>query len=403
MFIATTTCYAQITFEKGYFISNSGEKIECLIKNIAWKDNPTEFIYKHNASSSEKTNTIKSVKEFGVYNYSKYIRVNVNIDKSSDITGKLSDNRNPVFIKDILFLKVLIEGDASLFAYEESNLKRFFFKKGTDTIKQLIYKRYLSPNEPHTATGKININERYKQQLFNSLKCQVISIKKIESLSYKENSLNNFFIKYNQCKNSTVKQFNKTNNINSFQLTAKIGLNNSSLKIHNESFNDSRNTNFGGKLGVRFGLEGEFILPFNKNKWSIFLEADYQSFKKQKTTENNSISGGMLISKVDYSSIEAILGVKHGFFLNDKSKISISIGYLQDIPNNTSILFKRGDGSTYNTLNIKPSGSLILGARYKYDRYSIELRYNNRDLLGNYSYWTSDYSSLGLNIGYTIF
>ncbi|TDQ28833.1 tRNA modification GTPase [Tenacibaculum caenipelagi] len=398
--ITTINCYAQITFEKGYFINNSGEKVECLIKNLDWKDNPTEFTYKLTSDSSEKISSISSVEEFGIYNLSKYIRANVDIDKSSDITGKLSDNRNPIFTKEILFLKVLIEGDANLFSYENSNLKRFFFKKDTDTIKQLIYKRYLS----HTpSNGRININERYKQQLLKSLKCETISIKKIKSLSYKENSLSNFFIKYNQCKNSKTKQFNKTNNVGSFRLTAKIGVNNSSLKIHNENFNDSRNTDFGGKSGIRFGLEGEFILPFNKNKWSILLEANYQSFKTQKTTENNSISGGILVSKVDYSSVEAILGIKHNFFLNKKSKIFISVGYLHDFPNNSSILFERGDGSLYNTLDIKAGGSLVIGTGYKYDKYSFELRYNNRDLLGNYSYWSSDYKSLSLNIGYTIF
>lgn len=39
---------AQINFEKGYFISNDNEKIECLIKSIDWKNNPTEFKYKLN-------------------------------------------------------------------------------------------------------------------------------------------------------------------------------------------------------------------------------------------------------------------------------------------------------------------------------------------------------------------
>jgi hypothetical protein len=38
--------YAQITFEKGYFINNSGDRTECFIKNIDWRDNPTKFEYK---------------------------------------------------------------------------------------------------------------------------------------------------------------------------------------------------------------------------------------------------------------------------------------------------------------------------------------------------------------------
>ena len=35
---------AQINFEKGYYISNSGEKTECFIKNIDWMNNPVSFL-----------------------------------------------------------------------------------------------------------------------------------------------------------------------------------------------------------------------------------------------------------------------------------------------------------------------------------------------------------------------
>ena len=38
--------FSQIKFENGYFINNSDEKIECLIKNKDWDDNPVKFNYK---------------------------------------------------------------------------------------------------------------------------------------------------------------------------------------------------------------------------------------------------------------------------------------------------------------------------------------------------------------------
>ncbi len=38
--------YSQITFEKGYIIDNSDQKIECLIKNIDWIFNPVNLEYK---------------------------------------------------------------------------------------------------------------------------------------------------------------------------------------------------------------------------------------------------------------------------------------------------------------------------------------------------------------------
>ena len=44
--LAFTASFSQITYQPGYFINNSGSKTECLIKNVAWKDNPVEFDYK---------------------------------------------------------------------------------------------------------------------------------------------------------------------------------------------------------------------------------------------------------------------------------------------------------------------------------------------------------------------
>ena len=67
--------YSQISFEKGYYIDNDNKKINCLIKNIDWMNNPTEFEYKLPENDNSKRITIRSVKEFGVYNSSKYILI----------------------------------------------------------------------------------------------------------------------------------------------------------------------------------------------------------------------------------------------------------------------------------------------------------------------------------------
>ena len=40
--------FTQIRFEKGYFITNYGKRIDCFIKDIDWKNNPTKFDYKLN-------------------------------------------------------------------------------------------------------------------------------------------------------------------------------------------------------------------------------------------------------------------------------------------------------------------------------------------------------------------
>ena len=59
--VFTLNCYSQISFENGYFIDNDNQKINCLIKNLDWENNPTKFKYKLSENNELNTKTIKSV------------------------------------------------------------------------------------------------------------------------------------------------------------------------------------------------------------------------------------------------------------------------------------------------------------------------------------------------------
>lgn len=395
--ILSVKSYAQISFEKGYFIDNSGQKTECLIKNIDWKNNPTEFQYKLTETDSPKTGTLASVKEFGVSGISKFIRATVKIDKSDERIGSLSSNKAPEFQEEQLFLKVLIEGKASLYHYENGNLRCYFFKTDTsDEIRQLVYKKYLA------AENKIGENIQYKQQLWQSLKCDAITMRKVETLEYRKNSLINLFTKYNSCTHSEFVSYKK-NNKRMFHLTLRPGLKFSSLSIdRNQS--SGRKTDFDNEPGFRFGLEGEFVLPFNKNKWSVLIEPTYQYYKSEKTIDADNVSGGKLTTSVDYKSIEIPLSVRHYFFLDDNSKLFANLSVVFNADLDSSIDFTRSDDSSiYRTLETKSNTHLALGLGYKYNnKYSLELRYQSRSIL-NYVYWDSNYKSLSVIVGYTIF
>ena len=67
--------YSQIIFEKGYLINNSNEKIECLIKNNDWKNNPETFEYKLSENSEPAIADVKSAKEFGIYSIQNTLEV----------------------------------------------------------------------------------------------------------------------------------------------------------------------------------------------------------------------------------------------------------------------------------------------------------------------------------------
>lgn len=397
--IISINCFSQISYEKGYYIDNFDQKVNCLIKNMDWKNNPTYFEYKISVNTETKKANIKSIKEFAIFNVSKYNRSTIKIDRSSENLNLLSNSKVPIFEEEQLFLKVLVEGKANLYQYEEGNLKRYFYNKENSNVEQLVFKSY------RTSDNNKGQNNRFKQQIWHNLKCSSIEMNSIEKLEYKKNSLINIFTKYNSCNNSDFTNYDKNRERDLFNLSVRPHFKNSSLEIQNASSN-SRDIDFENKIGIGFGIEAEFILPFNKNKWAILIEPTLQNFKSEKTTNSSNVSGGKLITEVDYNSIEIPIGLRHYFFINNKSsKIFTNISYLIDVSPNSLIEFKRADNSSLNSMEIETGNNWAIGIGYKlYDKYSLEIRYQtSRNVLMNYNSWSSDYNTLSIIFGYSIF
>jgi len=396
--LINTNAFSQISYEKGYIVNQSGETINCLIKNMDWKNNPESLEYKTNETSEIITTPINNIKEFGIFNISKYVRTTVNIDRSTDNIMYLTDTKNPIFKEEQLLLKVLIEGKASLYLYEDGNLKRYFYNVDNNEIKQLVYKSYLNENDD------IAYNNQFKQQLWNNVKCSNLTMKEIEYLEYKKRTLSKYFIVYNDCNNTDIIDYDKKGQKDLINLTIRPRINSSQLKLDNSS-SERQAYNFDNKIGLGIGLELEFILPFNKNKWSLALEPTYQSFNSETSINVTNLVGGKSISKIDYSSIELPLSLRHYFFLNDNSKIFANISYILDFSSTSEIQFTRADNSITDTLDFETKNSFAFGVGFKQnDTYSLELRYlTSRDILGNYAFWGSNYTSVSLIFGYTLF
>ena len=383
--ILSVNSSAQINFEKGYFINNSGEKTECLIKNIDWKNNPTEFLYKLLENDTPKTATIEMVKEFGVNNISKYSRANVNIDRSSEMADKLSTNKSPVFNEEQLFLKTLVEGKANLYYYEDGNLTRFFVSNDSSKIEQLIFKSYIGEGIT------IHENNHFRQQLLNSLQCNTISKNDLKNINYKKKELTKLFVKYNKCSNSGFTEFEKKQERDKFNLNIRPGINFSSMSVYNTS--SRRNFDFDSELSFRIGIEAEFILPFNKNKWALIVEPNYQYYKSEIEFETQTITA-------DYHTIQIPFGLRHYFFLNNYSKIFLNSAIALDFSGDSKI--ERNDRTLYE---IEKGNNMSFGVGYNHNgKYSLEFRYlPTREIIKNYGYVDSEYKRVSLIFGYNIF
>ena len=391
-------CYSQINYEKGYFIDNQDNRTECFIKNVDWKDNPKKFEYKISEQSTPETATIEAIKEFGVASL-KYKRFQVKIDRSSEDVNKLSYDRNPEFTEETLFLKYLVEGKANLLQYEEGNLVRFYYNVDNAEVMPLTYKVYLT-----TGDNYIRKNEGYKQQLLVDLKCDKLTVNDAKNAAYKKNSLIKYFVKYNNCENSELVTFDEKKKRDLFNLNIRPGISFNSLTIDRENSLIS-NVELERKLIFRLGLEAEFILPFNKNKWTLFIEPTYHNYQSTKSDVPYTQTGSTISTTnviVEYPSLELPFGVRHYFFLNEQSKLFINGAFVLDFPVSAVIKF---EPSGISDVEISKRNNLAFGLGYVLkNKYSLEVRYgSNRNIISAYQNWSSKYNSFAFVFGYTLF
>ncbi|TXF77506.1 outer membrane beta-barrel protein [Chryseobacterium sp.] len=396
----STLFFGQIKFEKAYFIDNSDRKIECLIKNMDWRNNPVSFEYKADENSVVKEASIKDVKSFEIYNHARYIRSTVKIDRSSNNLTNVSRVKNPEFKEEQLFLKVLISGDANLYKYADGSLYRYFYKTQNGEIEQLVYKPYKS-NEV-----TVSYNSTYRTQLKDELSCSAIKISDINRTDYQERDLITLFLRYNKCKNPDFVYSDAKPTKGNINLHIRPRVNSSSLEFANY-YAEDEHYKMEDKISFGIGLEAEYILPFNKNKWSVIIEPTYQSYKSEKTTDvrGSVVSEGKLTTTVDYHSVEIPIGIRHYMYLNGKSKLFLNAQYVPDIAVNSSIKFNVAENSIFNNLEIKSRSNVALGIGYCYEeRFGLEVRYfTGREVLSSYSKFSSNYKAISFILSYKLF
>lgn len=407
-----TSLSAQTKFESGYYITKSGQKIDCLIKNQDWKNSPSSIEIKSN--EEEKNFTIKTseLQEFTIYNKKKYKFFNVNIEKSSNNDRQLSYENGPSFNNENLMLEILIEGKSSLYKYENNGILKFFFTNDKITTpKQLVYYRYIISSDEvneEKAKGNNNISSsniktyfEYKKDLYQHVNCEK-DFEDYNNVYYNESSLVKYFKEYNECVNSEF-VFKKDEKKSKFIIKGIVtsNFNSSELVFLDRSYFSA---DFDTKIGLGFGLELELILPFNNNKWALFIQPSYNLYSDEKIVSQN-IESPTYEQKIsfNYNYLQVPIGARHYFYLTDNSKLGIDLGlnlkfskkdeqfeYSETPVNNHTI---------YNSLR-----NTTFGLNYNYKKIVIEARYFTKTqiLSSTHSSKYANYNNFSIGLKYQI-
>lgn len=389
--MTTSGIFAQVNYEKGHFVTENGQKTDCFIKNEGWESNPSKFDYKLTLDGDVMVLPMTNLKSVVIDNAYKFEKHTVQLDESDRSLGRLSYERRPKLTEKTLMLKVLIEGETTLYTYVDGNIKAFYYKKNDGDITSLVYKVYTNENRA------ILYNKRYQQQLLTEFACDDISEKSILKVDYTTRDLTSFFMKYNECKGETTTQYNKAKK-GTFHGRVFGGLYNSSSDTELELPVLTRSgINTEAEWSPTVGVELEYVLPFNKNAWSLFIAPHYSSYKGEGSFFDLMVERRF---SVEYSAIQVPIGFRHSIFLNNDSKIFLSGAILIDIPLTT----ETGGNVVLPQNNFRTSAGTAIGIGYSYDHYSIEVRYlPNRELLERSTQASVKLNQISFTLGYSIF
>lgn len=363
-------------FQKGYYIDNSGTKIEGFINNRDWKNNPKSFDFKSREDQPKEIIKIDDCIEFSVET-NRFIKAKIKIDRSSDKIGSLRKSKNPIFVDETVFLKFLISGTHNLYYYFDNGIEKFFFSNTKSEVQQLVYLLYTidtedvttNPEYKNNKAGSILANEAYKKQLLDNVTCDLSNVSDINKLEYTRSDLQKYFIKINSCNGSSnfVESVSKRT---IFSVKLSLNANKDGFK-YNSFYNDAIQNN--QKVTVGIGTDLELIFPFNNYKWSFFIEpnyAKYQSNQAVKYEFNNTLSQNV---SIDLSILQVPIGFRYYFGKQPATKLYLGGGMIiTNLKNGSKIDFERSSDQEVANFSYNFFGSI----GYKYKRFVAEIRFN---------------------------
>jgi len=389
VFLIAAISFGQVKFEKGYFINNDNQRVECFIKNMDWKYNPVEFSYKLKESGTTETGNLTSVKEFGLTNSFKFINADVKIDRSTQAVVGAKNEMDPVYSREKLFLKVLIEGKANLYGYESNKIKRFFYSLSDTAIYPLTYKEVKKGSTITKNTG-------FRQQLWDKLRYPKTSMELIKSIDYTAPDLEKYFKIYNESFGGTMTERNteKKGSYLNLKLTPGINSNSESMTVYGDQGNTSK-LSFKGNQSFRIGLEAELSIPFDKYKWGILFEPTYQSYKSDAASDGATAT-------LTLNSLEFPIGLRYYIYINDNTRLYFNGFYISGLAlNMNSTIMIPSTTLGDKSYSVGSTGNAAIGGGLDYKRFSLETRYyTNKDLFKGSRFESSENGRFSIILGY---
>ncbi len=387
---------AQMKFVDGYIVTNNHKKSDCLIRNSGNAESLMNFEYKLNGNKKIERIELAKIEEFGIENELKCVRALIKIDVSTDRITQLKDTiKSPEWEEGHAYLKILVAGNlASLYSYFDEGKTHFFYSIGNSSIEPLFYKESRVEITPGIVQQNL-INNTYQNQLRQYLSCS--DPDKVNKISYTKKDLIQYFIDYHICKVSDfVVPKNSLIKKGSFRL--KVGTSVNRIKMEAQDFSDASKIAFSPENSLGFGVEAEYLLPFNNYKWSFFVESNYYSYKSDYSDNVfNLLHDGYI---VDYKTVELPIGITYYLNVNQRQRLFLRGAFVPDFVLSGSYIAFHSE----THYSFAPTSRTLFCIGYNYGQISAELRYySGQNITQNTYKRGSELSQISLRVSYILY
>lgn len=324
----SVSAFGQAEMKPGYIIKTDGVREECQIRDDDWRTNPVRFRYALQSNPSDVlTGTIEEVKEFAVGGV-RYIRSEVDYDKSSDIVGQISDTKAPEYEKRMIFLKELVSGSPALYQYTEATKDSFYYSTDGTAFVPLVHKQYMLD------FYNVAENNTYRNQLNALLPMEVLKGSGLASLPYTAKALSALFQKANGTQPGAAEITDieeRPSDKPGLSVVGAVGLASAHCYKYKISIYDPDYESLRTPASPLFslGMELEYPLPFRANKMSIALEASYFHYTTRPVDGRD-----------DFAEINALkipFSFRYYFYLQGNARLYADIFTGLDIPIGSTI------------------------------------------------------------------
>lgn len=371
-FLVALSSFGQNDYRKGYFIDSDNNRREVFLQykdytklNLS-ENKDTPIKYKSTLEDATQEISQAKIKEIGVAEEFKFQRFLIPLLKNYG-NQPLHELQNKS-----LLLQVLVEGEASLYAYHDNKKTVYFYKLSNESVPVEL------THDIKTYGGEVvNTNSGYRKELYTALKTDKLQPSDFAKIKYNDNDLTKIFNSYNKEIGKEDLTFKNEFSKSKMVFTGFVNLNNSSVTVGNAFSNSDKKSLF----GIGLGAEAELRIS---EHWAFFLRASFQGANYTLKTNEAKKSSATYVSTfdVDTKSIDIVLSPRYYMKINKDSNLFFNLGLGLAIQSGSvqEVLNTRFMTTVYDrdpvSIGLKTAMSINPALGYTFNkRYSIELQY----------------------------